>query len=107
MSEALGVEVGRVWRAGAISLPEVATNLAIAGNDAGGPLSALTARTGGVGNDPGPLFEELQALVVKALSDSEQAISDCAVALIWAANDYELTDQAARDAFAREKNRAE
>ncbi|WP_210649520.1 hypothetical protein [Nocardioides sp. SYSU D00065] len=105
MSEALGVEVGRVWRAGAKKLPEVGDTLETAKRGVSTSLVDLLSRSSGVGTDVSSRFDELRGLISRALEDSEQAIRDCGTALVWAAEDYELTDQAARDAYEREKQR--
>ncbi|WP_224276288.1 hypothetical protein [Nocardioides lacusdianchii] len=107
MSEALGVEVGRVWRAGAKRMPEVADTLAGARGGVESSLSGLLSRSSGVGVDVSARFEELRGSIRKALRDSEDAIRDCGTALVWAAEDYQLTDQAARDAYEREKARVD
>lgn len=103
--EGFGVEIGRVWRAGAVLLPQVSQTL----HEAGAPLlashSSITSRSGGLGIDPGGLLDELQAQIRKGVLDSKEAIDTCAQALVWAAEDYQLTDQAARDAYQREKDR--
>ncbi|MFC7504400.1 hypothetical protein ACOACQ_05540 [Nocardioides sp. CPCC 206347] len=65
------------------------------------------SRTPGLGEDPSAKFDALQSLIKKAVDDSRDAIDTCAQALVWAAEDYELTDQAARDAYVREKQRVD
>ena len=105
MGEGLGVEVGRVWRAGARDLPAVGDELRSARAGVDSSLTSLLARSGCVGTAVGPKFEELRGQIRRALSDSEEAIRDCGTALVWAAEDYQLTDQAARDAYEREKKR--
>lgn len=103
--EGFGVEVGRVWRAGAVLLPKVADVLQEASNPITTSHASLTSRSSGLGKDPGALLDELQRLIKKAVDDSKEAIDTCAQAMVWAAEDYELTDQAARDAYEREKKR--
>lgn len=107
MSEALGVEVGRVWRAGAKSLPAVGDTLSAAKGGVDTSLTDLLSRATCVGTDVSSKFEELRGLIRTALADSEEAIRDCGTALVWAAEDYQLTDQAARDAYEREKARVD
>lgn len=107
MGEGLGVEVGRVWRAGKHDLPDVGRELNSARAGVDRSLSDLLARTGCAGTAVGPKFEELRGQIRRALQDSEEAIRDCGTALVWAAEDYQLTDQAARDAYEREKKRVD
>ncbi|TYL54910.1 hypothetical protein FXB39_04705 [Nocardioides sp. BGMRC 2183] len=103
--EGFGVEVGRVWRAGAVHLPRVSDTL----HEASVPMLAshapITSRSGGLGKDPGGQLDELQRLIRKGVDDSKDTIDVCGQALIWAAEDYELTDEAARAAYQREKDR--
>lgn len=103
--EGFGVEVGRVWRAGAVLLPKVADVLQEASNPITLSHASLTSRSAGLGKDPGSLLDELQRLIKKAVDDSKEAIDTCGQAMVWAAEDYDLTDQAARDAYEREKKR--
>lgn len=107
MSEALGVEVGRVWRSGAIKLPAVADTLSGAKSGVATSMDDLLSRRACVGTAVGPNFETLRGQIKRALENSEEAIRDCGTALVWAAEDYELTDDAAKDAYEREKKRVD
>lgn len=103
--ESLGVEVGRVWRAGAVLLPRVSGQLDQATPRITASHTLLLKRGGGIGADPSSQFDELQTLIRRGIESSSEAIQDCGRALVWAAEDYQLTDQAARDAYDREKKR--
>lgn len=107
MGEELGVEVGRVWRTGAKTLPAIAAEVDTAQSGVNTSLTSLLSRTGCVGTDVSSRFEDLRGLILKALKDTEEAVRDCGTALVWTAEDYTLTDEAARDAYEREKKRVD
>lgn len=104
-SEAIGIEIGRVWKAGKYLLPQAADDVHTAWLYTPTSASAHSARGAGLGKDPGAKLNEMLNLMNRALSDTEDALRDVGQALVWTAEDFEFRDQEAKQAFENEKKK--
>jgi hypothetical protein len=101
--QALGAELGEIYRAGKRTLPAVAADYATAWLHTPDGVAPLTKRGGGLGADPGPKLDQLAERLSLAVSATRDALQDVADRLVWTATDYEGTDQAAQDEFDRRR----
>lgn len=104
----LGVDLYELWRAGKVNIPDVAAQF----NAATGPLGTARSDGGwfrscevgaggvyGAGEAFGELAETLHGYLLK----THDNLISTGEAIVKAANDYHLTDTAARDEFDRRK----
>lgn len=103
----LGAEIGNIYKMGKEVLPGVADDYNDAWANTPAAVSGSTSRGGGLGDDPGPKMDALLDKLNKATFDTEDALRDVAQALVWTADDYVFTDQAAKDEFDRKRKKVD
>jgi hypothetical protein len=105
--EELGIELGRVYRAGYTLLPEVADEVRKAWINTPASVSSSTARGGDLGADPGPKLDEMLDELNHATSETEEVLRDVGAALVWCCLHYDRMDQAAQAEFDRHRKEVE
>jgi len=103
----LGAELGNIYKMGKEVLPGVADDYGKAWANTPVVVSVTTRRGGGLGDDPGAKMDALLDKLNKATRDTEDALRDVAQALVWTADDYKFTDDAARQEFERKKRQVD
>ena len=94
--EPLGAKLSQILYCGQDLLPALADDFRSAVAATPEAVSQITARTGGVGSDPGQRFDELLDVVTGILNVSESSVRDVGQALVWCADAYAKADDVAR-----------
>lgn len=105
--EELGAELGNIYKMGKQILPGVADDYYKAWLNTPVIASGTTRRGGDLGVDPGPKMDNLLDKLNKATKDTETVLRDVADRLVWAANDFKSTDQAAEDEFEKRRKKVD
>jgi len=101
--EDLGIELGRVYKAGYTLLPEVANEVRTAWVNTPVSVSSSTARGSGLGSDPGPALDSMLDELNQATKETEEVLRDVGAALVWCCLNYDRMDQAAQTEFDRQR----
>lgn len=99
----LGADLGALWHAGKHTLPQVADDYWDAATNIPTLTAPITARGGGLGQDPGGAIDGYAGRVYRMLLDTRLALSEVAEALVWVADEYAATDASCRAEFERKK----
>jgi hypothetical protein len=105
--EDLGIELGRVYKAGYTLLPEVADEVRVAWINTPVSISFETARGGDLGANPGSALDSMLDQLNHATKETEDVLRDVGAALVWCCLHYDRMDDAARAEFDRQRKKVE
>ncbi|MEJ7833494.1 MAG: hypothetical protein WKF79_11300 [Nocardioides sp.] len=103
---ALGADLYELWSAGQTLLPTAAQQVDAANFDTPFSVGAMCSRAGPIGmgaNGPAGGLDSVLDLLNQALTETSQNLKAVGEALIWVANEYARTDEAAAAEFHRKQ----